>query len=65
MIATLDLDLYPEDLFAGNPDFAWFFHTANGAFPRGVPRGDIYAFTPMSAQAYARLLAQGQRLADA
>ena len=65
LIATPDLDLYPEELNARNGDISQFFHSSTGAIPRRVPRGSIYAFQPMTAQEYARIMSQGQRAAEA
>eukprot|EP00435_Cladocopium_sp_Y103_P071047 s689_g36.t1 len=65
IIATPDHDLYPELLSSENEDFRRFFHITNGSLPRGVNRNHIYAFQPMSAEEYARLISQGQRIAEA
>lgn len=61
IIGTPDLDCYCETLDPSNPDYT-SFHVAGagGAVPVGVNPAHVYAFQPMSAQAYANLLAQGQ-----
>ena len=50
LIAIPNMDLYPEELNAGNGDCSQFFHSSTGTIPRVVPRGSVYAFQPMSAQ---------------
>lgn len=62
VIATPDGDMYPEVLSSGNPDFSRFFHVTDGSFPPRIPRNQIYAFQPMTAGDYARLLSRGQSL---
>lgn len=61
IIGTPDMDCYCETLHPTNPDYTGF-HLAGpgGAVPVGVNAAHVYAFQPMSAQAYANLLAQGQ-----
>lgn len=64
-VATPDDDVYVEELDASNSDFQRFWHVTDGGFPLRVPRNQIYAFQPMSAQQYARLIHRGQQLGDA
>ena len=64
LIATPDQDLYVEVLARNNPEFSRFWHVSDGSLPARVPRNQIYAFQPMSAQQYARLLSRGQALAQ-
>lgn len=65
VIATPDGDLYVEQLSRDNGDFTRFWHVTDGGLPGRVPRDQIYAFQPMTAQQYARLLSRGQTLGRA
>ncbi|CAE8610344.1 unnamed protein product, partial [Polarella glacialis] len=66
VVATPDLDVFAEDLHAGNPDLVGFHRTgANGGLPPGIPVASIYGFGPLTQQQLLRIRVQAQGVAAA
>lgn len=65
VVVTPDADMYVEELSPANSDFSRFFHMPDGNLPPRIPRNQIYAFQPMTAQQYARFVSRGQAMAVA
>ena len=61
VVCTSDHDIYTEDLSPENPDLPHRWHSPDGRVPRGVPARQIYAFAPMEAAEYTRILRRGRR----
>ena len=60
MICTPDRDMYVEELHNRNADLAHLWHSPDGRVPRGVPAAHVYAFAPMSAAEYSRIVRDGR-----
>ena len=65
VVCSSDLDIFVEQLEAGNVDLTGFFPgVANGMPPPGVNPAHIYGFQPMRPADYARLLEAGRNEAS-
>jgi hypothetical protein len=65
VVCSPDLDIFVEQLEAGNVDLTGFFPgVANGMPPPGVNPAHIYVFQPMRPADYARLLEAGRNEAS-
>ncbi|CAL1158499.1 unnamed protein product, partial [Cladocopium goreaui] len=61
VIATPDLDIYPETMDASNPDFTDCVPALPGGLvPPGINPNSVYSFAPMTAAELSQLLAAGR-----
>ena len=63
VIATPDLDVYEEELFAGNPDFVNFMYLGAGLgapLPAGINAAHVHGFGPLTAIEYQQFMTQGR-----